>query len=278
MKKYSLLAAAVLFLSATQLKALDKQQFATHFKKSFSLDSKLDVTVGDPTPSQFAGLMEFPVTIGGQTQKVYLTKDEKFYFWGNVFDLSVDPDKERWSKISLKDVHSKGPKNAPVTIVEYSDIQCPNCQKAHEMVDSQLFKDFPTQVRLVFKHFPLSMHEWAEPAAVSAECASRESNEAFWKMTDMLFTKGEKDINLTNIREKSLEYAKGFKFNMDKYKACLDDPTILEKIKSDKQEGAAAGVNATPSFFINGRLVRGNRYEDVKSVVNEKLAELKNKK
>jgi len=78
-------------------------------------------------------------------QLVYLTKDEKYYFWGSVFDLTLDPDKDRSSKINLENVFMRVPKRLP-SPGGYSDLECPNCQKAHSMVDEQLFKDFPNQI------------------------------------------------------------------------------------------------------------------------------------
>ncbi len=278
MKKIFSLTFAALVLFAGISHAFNKDKFVIHFKKAFNLDSKIPVTVGDPTPSPFGGLLTFPVSVGGQNQTVYLTKDEKQYFWGSVYDLSVDPDVERASKINLQNAHSKGPKTAPITIVEFSDLQCPNCKLAHAAVDEKLYKDFSKdQIRVFFKHFPLGMHEWAEPAAVATECAAaQKGDDAFWPMIDLIYQST--DTTLPNVREKVIKYASELKLDKKKFKACLDDPKILEKVQADKKEGMSVGVNATPSFFVNGRLIRGNRYEDVKSVITEKLAETTPKK
>src|SRR5262245_11735372 len=135
MKKLISLAALVLLASTIVSQAFEKEKFISHFRKEFSLDSRLPITVGDPKPSQFAGLKVFPVNVGGQTQQVYLSKDERYYFWGVAMDMTQDPDKTRAAKLNLTNVHMKGSSTATVTIVEFSDIQCPNCQQAHKAVD-----------------------------------------------------------------------------------------------------------------------------------------------
>src|ERR1041385_2951285 len=112
MKKFIALTVLFVLSSVGSSQAFDKDKFKLHFRKAFNLDAKLGVEVGDPSPSQFAGLSSFTVTIAGQSQLVYLTKDERYYFWGSVFDLTTDPDKERWSKLNLENVHVKGPSSA----------------------------------------------------------------------------------------------------------------------------------------------------------------------
>jgi protein-disulfide isomerase len=258
--------------------ALDKDAFADHLRKAFNIDNYVPISVGDPVPSQFEGFLSLPVSFGPQKQSLLISKDERFYIWGSVMDRSIDPDKDRMSKLDFSKSFYKGSKTAPVTIVEFSDLQCPNCQKGHVVLDEKLFKDYPNnQVRLIFKHYPLSMHDWAEPASVAAECAGQQGNDYFWKMVDKVYGKIE-EINVKNVAEKTRKFSEELKLDATKFKACVESPLVLEKIRKDKQEGAAVGVNATPSFLVNGRLIRGNRYDDMKLVIDEKLKAAKTKK
>jgi protein-disulfide isomerase len=145
------------------------------------------------------------VSLGQQTQNIafYVSRDGKYLFRGDAVDLSVDPLKQVMSKIKLDDQPERGPKDAKVTIVEYSDFQCPFCARAYTTFEQEVMKDYGDKVRFVFKNFPLaSIHPWAEDGALASECAFQQGNEAHWKMYDGLFTK-QADINKDNLRDKS---------------------------------------------------------------------------
>jgi len=270
MRTIFLLTCAILSSLGQPLWALNKEAFTDHLRKAFNIDPQMNITIGDMSPSQFPGLSSFTVTIDQYKQSVFLSQDERYYLWGNAFDLTIDPDQDRASKISTKGIPMKGPKTAPVTVIVYSDIQCPNCQKAHEMIDARLLKEYPTQVRLGFKQFPLSMHNWAEAASAAVICAGDQNDGAFWKMADELY-KSAPQISTGTVRSKSMEIAAKIPLNKEKFKTCLDNPDTMQKIREQKNEGTAIGVNATPSFFVNGRLVRGANFEALKAVIEEKL-------
>lgn len=265
---------SLLLLSAAPLLALDKEHLALHLRKALNLDTRAEIIAGEPRPSDVGDLWEVPVTVGGGQYVVFLSKDEKKYIWGYSIDLTEDPDKERAKGISLTNVHAKGSANAPVTIVEYSDMQCPHCQKAHEMIEKELFQVYTsTQVRWVFKHFPLSMHDWAETAAIASECAAKQKEEAFWTVTGSLFQNA-KQIKKEDVLAKSKEYAKAAGLNVDKFSTCVKSSATISIVQSNKQEGSSVGVTSTPSLFINGRMRRGfGSFEDIKVVIEEKLRE-----
>ena len=264
-----------LILVAARGWAFDRGAFEMHLRKALSVDSRADIHVtGDPTPSSFGDLLVVPVTVAGNPYKVYMTKDEKQYLWGLLFDMTVDPDKDRASKISLTNVRSKGSAAAPVTVVEFSDHECSFCKKAHDEITKKLYETYkPTQVRLVFKHFPLQMHQWAEIGAVGTECAAAQRPAAFWDMSDRLFDNQEK-INKDNVKDKLKGFAADLKLDGKAFAACLDSSAPMEKVQADKKEGVAAGVGSTPTIFVNGRMMRGFReFEDLKVLIEEKLAE-----
>jgi protein-disulfide isomerase len=210
---------------------------------------------------------------------VFLSQDEKQYIWGYAVDLTVDPDEMRERNLNLNNVRSKGSASAPVTIVEFTDMQCPFCKNVHDILKKDLYSSYTTNdVRLVFKHFPLSNHAWAEKAAIAAECAGEQKQEAFWKMTDSIFADSV-SISTANIQGKVQGFAKASGINMDSFNQCYESQKPLAKVQYDRREGGMVGVNSTPTLFINGRMLRGIRsFEDVKVVIDEKRKEAAKKK
>ena len=148
----------------------------------------------------------------------------------------------------------KGPQNAKVTIVEYSDFQCPACRRAEETL-VKLLADYPKDVKLIFKNFPLAMHLWSPLAHQAAECSVRQGK--FWEYHDKLYQLQEQWSTPQNPTEKFLEYAKISGMNLDSFAKCLSDPSIQQSIEEDKKMALQLQINSTPTFFINGERVVG---------------------
>jgi len=149
----------------------------------------------------------------------------------------------------------KGNKDAPVTIVEFSDFQCPFCAAFYFQTLSQLEEEYikTGKVKLVYRDFPLSFHQNAQKAAEASECADEQG--AFWEYHDILFEKqGEWSNAKTNIFK---DYAKQLDLNSNQFDQCLDSGKMADEVKKDLQDGSAYGVNGTPAFFINGELISG---------------------
>jgi len=144
-----------------------------------------------------------------------------------------------------KEDHIKGPKNAKVTVVEFSDFECPYCARANKQV-TKVLKKYKGKVRVVFKHFPLGFHKKARLASEYACCADKQGK--FWELHDKIFD------NQKNIAEKDLKkYAKALKLDMGKMSKCLAANKCKDKIRRDKALGEKVGVSGTPAFFINGQ-------------------------
>lgn len=161
---------------------------------------------------------------------------------------------------------SKGPADAPITIVEFSDYECPYCGKAQDAVQ-QVFKAYPGKVRLVFRDYPLDFHQLAPKAAEGAHCAGEQSK--YWEMHDVLFS------NQTALTPEDLAKHAATITGLDqaKWKTCLDSGKMAAKVIADTADGRAAGVDGTPAFFINGILLSGARpFEDFKRVIDSELA------
>ena len=162
--------------------------------------------------------------------------------------------------VSADDDPFMGDKNAPVTIIEFSDFQCPFCRRFWSDTLSQIKTQYidTGKVKLVYRDFPLdSIHPGAKPAAEAAECA--EDQGKFWEMHDKIFEEQNKQgqgtvqFGVTDLKN----WAGELGLDQDKFDSCLDDGKYADEVAKDFQDGAQAGVQGTPSFFINGKQLSG---------------------
>jgi protein-disulfide isomerase len=155
---------------------------------------------------------------------------------------------------------ARGPATAPVTIVEFSDFQCPYCKRVLPTLD-QIAEKYGDKVRVVYRQFPLvSIHPNAQKAAEASLCAADQGK--FWEMHDLLFNEQQK-LNPPDLKEKATRLG----LDAASFGECLDSERHAETVAADLKDGAAAGVSGTPAFFINGRFLSG-------AVPFENMAEL----
>jgi protein-disulfide isomerase len=160
---------------------------------------------------------------------------------------------------------SLGPANAPITIVEFSDFQCPYCRKFHMETYQALLDAYPGQIRFVYRNLPLtSMHPEAFPSAVASLCA--QDQEAFWPFYEKLFSSDELG------RSVYLNYAVELELDTAAFETCLDSGRHDDFIQADSDYALSIGVNSTPTFFVNGAPVVGAYpLEYFKQVIDEEL-------
>ncbi|HEY7371916.1 MAG TPA: thioredoxin domain-containing protein [Polyangia bacterium] len=166
--------------------------------------------------------------------------------------------------IKLGDAPVKGPAGAKVTLVAFSDFQCPFCSRG-ELVLKQVEDEYKGKIKIAFKQLPLPFHDKAHLAAEAALAANEQGK--FWQYHDKLFA------NQQALDRPSLEkYAEELGLNMGKFKAALDSGKFKDKVDADAKEGAAVGATGTPTFFINGRVLVGAQPIDkFKSLIDEEL-------
>ena len=257
---------------------VNKDELAHRIEEYFgkSVTPGIGLNVKDIAPSEVPGWNKgtLEVTAGGNTQSMdfLVTPDGKYFVSGEVTDLTVDPLKAVMQKIDLKGRPARGPEDAKVTIVEYSDFQCPFCSRGYQILETQVMPEYENKVRLYFKHLPLkSIHPWAESAALATECAQQQSADGFWKMYHAIF-KGQRDINQDNLKEKVTGFAKEAGLDEPKFSACFEAKAALPQVENDLKEAAAVGANSTPTFFINGRRLEGAQpYENFKTIIDQEL-------
>lgn len=193
--------------------------------------------------------------------------------WGLIVAMSKDVSTLGQPKnptpVNLED-HIYGQDDAPITIIEYSDFQCPACQ-AYYYVIEKIFASSTIPVRLVYRHFPLSQHINAFPAALASESANEQGK--FWDMYRLLF-ENHSDWEESKEPNKIFEdYAQRLGLDLVKFKLDMSSSTLKDKIQSNADEGLKIGVNATPTFFINGKFIQNPRgYEEFKSIIEQQIS------
>jgi len=169
------------------------------------------------------------------------------------------------AEVAIRDKDpSHGPEKAPVQIVEFSDFQCPFCARAIGTI-KQVQQTYGDKVRLVFRDFPLSIHQNAQSAAEAANCANEQGK--FWEYHDKLFA-NQHALGGDQLKQ----YAKDLGMDSAKFDACFDSSKYDADVQQDMSEGSDLGVSGTPAFFINGRFVSGAQpFEVFKNIIDEEL-------
>jgi protein-disulfide isomerase len=211
---------------------------------------------------------------------LYLSPDQRFLSV-DLLDSHTDPvTEEIKAALALQatmikgDYASFGPADAPVTIVEFSDFQCPYCRVASKALHEALDGPDNKNVRLVFRHLPLSMHPWARPAAESAACVKFQNNASFWKVHDFLFDH-QPSLTAENISARLGEFVKSVPdIDFAKYQSCLENALSLGTVLKDTEAANTYQVRGTPTLFVNGKRASGIRSaEDVHNLVLQALQE-----
>ncbi len=171
-------------------------------------------------------------------------------------------------EVSMGSTPPKGNAKAPVTIVEFSDYECPFCKRAEPTIVEVLKVYGPDKVRFAYRNFPLPMHTNARPAAEAAGCANEQGK--FWEYHEKLMAA--KDLSTDNMKKIAGEVG----IDQKKFEECLAANKFADAIAKDVAAGEAAGVNGTPAFFINGRMLDGAQpIEKFKEIIDEELASSK---
>jgi protein-disulfide isomerase len=258
---------------------LNTDQLIKYYRKKNNVPPAQQVTVSGLKDSPIKGAKEGVLEVGTapQMRKVPFTAspDGKYVIFAEVSDITLDPSKAVMEKIKLDGAACRGPKDAKVTIVEWSDYQCPFCSKGYTTLEQQVLKEYGDKVNFCFKDFPLGFHPWAEPAAIAAKCVREQKADAYWKVYNGFF-QNQKDINPTNVKEKAWSFAEPEKIDKAKFDECFDAKKTQAAVKADMAEGQSVGVTGTPSFVINGRLLVGAQpFEQFKAVIDDELASAK---
>jgi protein-disulfide isomerase len=196
-----------------------------------------------------------------------VSSDGKHAITGEVLPFGAKPFQEAREKLEKGITGpAKGPAKAAVTIVEFSDMQCPHCAKAAPVIDQLLAQE--PEAHFVFQNFPLPMHNWAEKAADYVDCIGKSSNDAVWKFILKTFD-AQANITEANADEKLKGIATDSGANANEIAACAAKPETKASVEASLALGKSVGVTGTPALFINGRSVPGGEpIEILKKIVD----------
>ena len=247
-----------------------------YLRHLYAFGPDVDVRVGTPKDTEVAGLQEISieVRIAGNTEtaKFYVSKDGKYLLRGDLSDLTRDPLAETRADLDLKDAPVLGDPKAPITLVEFSDFECPVCRNLHDALRG-ILPNYPA-VKVVFKDFPIEqIHPWARTAALAGRCAYRQDPRAFWKMYDLIYD-GQELISAANAWGKMVDFASQAGLDSDKFKACMAAPEAAAAIDASRANGLKVDVGSTPTIFVNGRRIVGADARLIEQYINYELAQL----
>jgi protein-disulfide isomerase len=249
-------------------------------QQMFGYDPSLTWKITSIKPSEAEGLAEVDVTIqgpqGAQAQKFYVSPDGRHAVIGQILPFGAHPfDPARKELEKRMNGPARGPATAPVTIVEFSDLQCPHCKEAQPTLDKLATED--KNVRMVFQNFPIAqIHDWAMKAAEYADCIGRTNNEAFWKFIESVYG-AQTDITAANADEKLKAFADAAGVSGPEIGACAAKPETESRVQHSIDLGKSLDVNSTPTIFIDGRMLSagGIPYDVLKKLVDFAAKEAK---
>jgi protein-disulfide isomerase len=225
--------------------------------EQFGYEKDLTWKISSIKPSTITGLAEVNVILaspqGQQATRFFVAPDGKHALVGEVIPFGARPfDPARQLLEKGVTGPERGPKNAPVTIVEFGDLQCPACKAAQPTIEAMVAAE--PNARFVFQNFPLEMHNWAAKGAAYADCVGRASNDAFWKFVSKTYDT-QSDITAENADEKLTAIADGAGVKGADIAACAVKPETKAHVDASIALGKSVDVSGTPTLFINGRRI-----------------------
>jgi protein-disulfide isomerase len=240
---------------------IDKANIEAYLRQVELLPAQLQIKVGDPKPSVLPNYLDLPVEVvtpnGVYALHYFLSSDGRYLVKGNMFDITKPPFESERKGLKTAGQPNFGPAGAPVTLVVFSDFQCPNCKEEAKLIHENIPKTFPNDVHVFFKDFPLeTMHPWAKPAAIAGRCVFNDQPAAFWDYHDWVY-EHQTEITAENLKQKVLGWAETKKVDTAKLGQCMDTKATEKDVDRSVAEGRSLGVSGTPTMFINGRPFTG---------------------
>ncbi len=249
-------------------------------KQMFGYDPSVSWKIAAIRPAAAQGLSEVLVVLsnsqGQQNSRLYVTEDGEHAVIGDIIPFGTHPFTAAKEALD-KGINgpSRGAADAPVTVVEFSDLQCPHCKEAQPTIDKLMAEE--KNARLVFQNFPLQSHDWAIKAAEYGDCIGRTSPDAFWKFVNSVYA-AQTDITATNADEKLTALAEQAGAKGADTATCAAKPETLSRVQHSVALGASLEVTGTPTLFVNGRKisnVAGLPYEVLKGLTEFAAKEAK---
>jgi protein-disulfide isomerase len=225
----------------------------------YALGPDVTIVVGTPVDLGGSGILEVPVEVktpeGSNQVKMWLTKDGRYLLRGEISDITTDPLAETVAKIQTAGAPVLGDPKAPITVIEFSDFECPVCRNLHDALRG-LLPNYP-QMKVIFKDFPIeAIHPWARTAALAGRCGYQQDPSGFWKLYDLIYDNQDL-ISAANAYDKVVDFAGKAGLNTDTFKACMSNPQAAREVDASLANGNQLEVRSTPTIFVNGRRIVG---------------------
>lgn len=262
--------------------ALDKSALEAYLRHVELYRGTVTYQIDDPRPSKdLPGFSEVEVHLsfdgGTKDERYYVSEDGQILVNGDVYRINGNPFQTNLDRLSLADLPSLGPANAPVTIVEFGDLECPDCRMEAPILRHNVRETFASQVRLYFKDFPLgSIHPWARAAAIAGRCVYHQDAKAFWDFYDWIY-ENQQGIEPDNLNSKILAWAGQNGLDARRLGGCIETEASEPEVDRSLAEGRSLGVRGTPTLFINGRKIGGLAWPDLELVIRKELEYLAGK-
>jgi protein-disulfide isomerase len=251
----------------------------TYLQKHFKIARPDLIKFGPAVPTSIPGLLGRSLTVSNeQGQSVntalFFDKNETRLIIGQFLDTSAEP----WGRMNLSGIHlsdnpTLGPADAPVTIVEFADFECPFCARAFSVLETMANTTYKDKMKVIFKNYPLNVHPWAIKAAEAAECARLQNPNAFWDFARYFYS-NQGSINPKNLQDQVDKEAANLKLDGPSLKVCMGSAQASDRVKRDQADGNSIKVTSTPTLFVNGIPVVGLPEGKVlEFVINSELAE-----
>ncbi len=251
-----------------------QKKIEAYLRRLYGWGPDFHVKVGLPAPTVAAGYsqVQVEITLEGQTQSAvfHVSADGRHLLRGDIHDMSGDPFAANRAAIRIQGSPARGPATARVTVVEYSDFQCPSCREMNRAL-RQVLPKYP-QVRFVFKDFPLiQAHPWAMTAAKAGRCVWQQKPEAFWKFHDDVFDQQE-SIKPDSVWQKMIDIAVDAGLDEQAFRACVSSPETQQAVQASIDEAMRLNVGNTPTTFVNGRRIVGPDQRLLEQLIQYELA------
>ncbi len=240
--------------------ALNKATLEGYLRNLELWPPQVQVKIGDPKPF-IRGLYEVNVHLsaGAASKDVpfYVSADGKTIIRGSAFNIDRNPFQPELDQLNTEHQASFGPANAPLTLVVFSDFECPICREEAKQLREKAPQDAPRDLRVVFIDFPLeSIHPWAKAAAMAGRCVYRQNAAAFWDYHDWAF-EHQPELNANNLRSKVVDWARSKHLDATQLERCIDTRATEAEVDAEVARGKALQVDSTPTSFLNGRRLVG---------------------
>ncbi|MBV9612401.1 MAG: thioredoxin domain-containing protein [Acidobacteriaceae bacterium] len=250
---------------------LDKAKLEAYVRYIEGYTSAVKLSFDDPEPSAYKGYLRIAVHLSMGTQSVgdrvyYMSADGGQFFSGAPWNLSENPFLDTFEHLPSEGP-SFGPANAKVTVVVFSDFQCPYCREFAKTMRDNLPKKYSDDVRVLFEQFPIaSLHPWARAAAEAAQCLASQKSSAFWAFHDWIFDhqgdvnnayQSQKATFANYLRDQTLAIAKEQNLDAENVASCVERHATAGAVEESVRTARALQIQQTPTEFINGRMISG---------------------